>query len=75
MAFFPGHVAIYLGNGKIVHATDIRKQLCDCQFLWEGEPGYQEDLKNSLCAAGSIFKMEKSALTQKDFLKVFGGVW
>ena len=23
--------------------------------LREGEPGYREDLKNSMCAAGSIF--------------------
>ena len=56
LLFFPGHVAIYLGNGKIIHATGHPESSCvTVNSLWEGEPGYREDLKNSLCAAGSIF--------------------
>ena len=51
-----GNVAIYLGNGKIIHATGHPESSCvTVNSLWEGEPGYREDLKNSLCAAGSIF--------------------
>ena len=56
LLFFPGHVAIYLGNGKIIHGTGHPESSCvTVNSLWEGEPGYREDLKNSLCAAGSIF--------------------
>lgn len=56
LLFFPGHVAIYLGNGRIIHATGHPESSCvTVNSLWEGEPGYREDLKNSLCAAGSIF--------------------
>ena len=53
---YPVHVAIYLGNGKIIHPTGHPESSCvTVNSLWEGEPGYREDLKNSLCAAGSIF--------------------
>lgn len=56
LLFFPGHVAIYLGNGKIIHATGHPESSCvTFNSLREGELGYREDLKNSLCAAGSIF--------------------
>ncbi|RHP00972.1 NlpC/P60 family protein [Firmicutes bacterium TM09-10] len=56
LLFFPGHVAIYLGNGRIIHATGHPESSCvTVNSLWEGELGYREDLKNSLCAAGSIF--------------------
>lgn len=56
LLFFPGHVAIYLGNGKIIHATGHPESSCvTFNSLREGEPGYREDLKNSMCAAGSIF--------------------
>ncbi|MFR6589932.1 MAG: hypothetical protein ACLURV_07130 [Gallintestinimicrobium sp.] len=72
ICFFPGHVAIYLGNGRIIHATGHPESSCvTVNSLWEASR-YREDLKNSLCAAGSIFKMEKSVLPQKDFLKVSG---
>lgn len=56
LLFFLGHVAIYLGNGKIIHATGHPESSCvTVNSLREGEVGYREDLKNSLCAAGSIF--------------------
>lgn len=56
LLFFPGHVAIYLGNGRIIHATGHPESSCvTVNSLREGEVGYREDLKNSLCAAGSIF--------------------
>ena len=49
LLFFPGHVAIYLGNGKIIHATGHPESSCvTVNSLWEGESGYREDLKNSL---------------------------
>ena len=74
LLFFPGHVAIYLGNGKIIHATGHPESSCvTVNSLWEGEPGYREDLKNSLCAAGSIFlKWRNLYYRKKDFLKVSG---
>lgn len=56
LLFFRGHVAIYLGNGKIIHATGHPDSSCvTVNSLREGETGYREDLKNSLYAAGSVF--------------------
>ena len=50
---------------------DILKAAVDRQFPVGGRAGYREDLKNSL-QLEALFKMEKSVLPQKDFLKVSG---
>ena len=55
--FFPGHVAVCLGEGRFVHATAYPG--CGCvtmNSLKETDPDYRKDLKESLVAVGSIFR-------------------
>lgn len=69
LLFFPGHVAIYLGNGKIIHATGHPESSCvTVNSLREGEVGYREDLKTVSVQLEAFFKMEKSVLQQKIFV-------
>lgn len=56
LLFFPGHVAMYLGDGRYIHATAragddgvVINSLCP------GQAGYRADLAGSLTAVGSIF--------------------
>lgn len=56
LLFFPGHVAMYLGQGKYVHST--AKQGSDgvvINSLNPADPDYREDLDKGMTAAGSIF--------------------
>ena len=56
LLFFPGHVAMYLGDGRYVHSTG--KNGSDGVVINSLNPGdfdYREDLKNCLNAVGSIF--------------------
>ena len=56
LLFFPGHVAISLGEGRFVHSTAYPG--CGCvtvNSLNEEDPDYREDLKERLIAVGSIF--------------------
>lgn len=56
LMFFPGHVAMYLGDGRYVHSTG--KSGSDgvvVNSLDPGAPDYREDLANGITACGSIF--------------------
>lgn len=56
LLFFPGHVAMYLGDGRYVHSTG--KNGSDGVVINSLNPGdfdYREELKNALNAVGSIF--------------------
>lgn len=56
LLFFPGHVAMYLGEGRYVHAT--AKNGCDgvvINSLDPRSPDYRPDLSEQITAAGSIF--------------------
>lgn len=56
LIFFPGHVAMYLGEGKYIHAT--AKNGSDgvvINSLVSGEVLYREDLAETIIAVGSIF--------------------
>ena len=56
LLFFPGHVALYLGNGRYVHSTG--KSGSDGvveNSLNHEDPDYREDLTKNLLAVGSIF--------------------
>lgn len=58
LLYFPGHVAVYLGDGKYVHAT--AKTGSDgvvINSLNPGDPDYREDLAQSLTAVGSLFPL------------------
>lgn len=56
LLYFPGHVAIYLGGGTFIHST--AREGSDgvvISSLIPGGPDYRPDLRESLCAVGSIF--------------------
>lgn len=56
LLFFPGHVAIYLGEGRYVHAT--ARDGSDgvvVNSLDPAQPDYRPDLPELLTAVGSIF--------------------
>lgn len=56
LLYFPGHVAMYLGNGKFCHST--AKMGCHgyvISSLNPVDPDYREDLRNTITAVGSYF--------------------
>ena len=56
LIFFPGHVAVYIGGGKYVHATAYRKTpRVTVNSLRPEDPDYREDLAESIEAVGSLF--------------------
>ena len=59
LLYFPGHVALYLGEGRYVHSTAragsdgvVINSLCP------GQPGYRADLRESLITAGTVFPLQ-----------------
>lgn len=56
LIFFPGHVAIYLGEGKFIHSTAYAKTPCvTINSLRPEDEDYREDLANQITACGTIF--------------------
>lgn len=56
LLFFPGHVAVYLGEGRYVHSTARRgSDGVVVNSLDRAAPGYREDLDKGMTAVGSIF--------------------
>ena len=56
LIFFPGHVAVYIGGGKYVHATAYRKTpRVTVNSLHPENPDYRRDLAESIEAVGSLF--------------------
>ncbi len=56
LLYFPGHVALYLGNGQYVHATgNLRSFCCTINSLRPGDDAYRKDLADSITAVGSAF--------------------
>ncbi len=56
LLYFPGHIALYLGDGKYIHSTG--KATCDgvcINSLNPADPDYREDLDKSMIAAGTYF--------------------
>ena len=57
LIFFPGHVAVYIGNGKYVHATAYRKTpRVTINSLSPEDPEYRKDLAEGIEDCGSLFK-------------------
>ena len=56
LLFFPGHVAMYIGDGRYCHST---AKAGDNGFavgsLIPGNINFREDLRESITQAGSIF--------------------
>lgn len=56
LLYFPGHIALYLGNGKYIHSTGNLKSFgCVINSLRPEDADYRADLADSLVAAGSVF--------------------
>ena len=56
LLYFPGHIAMYIGDGKYCHAT--AKAGCNgfvINSLNPDDPDYREDLRNTITAVGSYF--------------------
>lgn len=56
LIFFPGHVAVYLGNGKYIHATAYAKTpWVTVNSLNPADADYREDLAAGITECGTIF--------------------
>ncbi len=56
LIYFPGHVAVYLGNQSYIHATAAADRHCvTINSLNPRSCAYRADLAQSMTAAGSIF--------------------
>ena len=54
--YFPGHIALYLGEGRYIHSTGAaRSGGVVLNSLDPAAPLYREDLVKSLYAVGSLF--------------------
>ena len=56
LIFFPGHVAVYIGNSRYIHATAYRNTpRVTVNSLDPDDPEYRRDLAESITACGSLF--------------------
>ena len=56
LLYFPGHIALYLGGGRYVHASASAGQVL-INSLREGDGDYRPDLAGSILCTGSIFPL------------------
>ncbi len=57
LIFFPGHVAVYLGAGRYIHATAFSATPCvTVNSLNPDDADYREDLAGKITGYGSIFQ-------------------
>lgn len=57
LLYFPGHIAVYLGNQKYVHATAAAdRHRVTVNSLNPADEDYREDLAGSLRMVGSIYR-------------------
>lgn len=58
LIYFPGHVALYLGEGSYIHATGRAGEDCvRLNSLEPSAPDYRADLAECIACAGSIFPL------------------
>lgn len=56
LLYFPGHIAVYLGNGKFIHSTNHKSGCGVCiASLNDEDKNFRHDLKSTLYAAASVF--------------------
>lgn len=61
LIYFPGHVALYLGNGEYIHSTgNLADFGCTINSLNPYSSIYRKDLAENITAAGSVFCVSKS---------------
>ena len=54
LLFFPGHVAMYIGDGKFIHSSASINGV-HINSLNPEDDDYRKDLKDELYAIGTIF--------------------
>ena len=56
LIFFPGHVAIYLGDDKYIHSTGYTKTPCvTINSFRKEDPDFRADLVDKITECGSVF--------------------
>lgn len=56
LLYFPGHIGIYMGDGRYIHATGNENSFaCVINSFFEEDSLYREDLRESIYAVGSLF--------------------
>jgi len=55
LLYFPGHIALYLGNGEYIHSTAKDGAGVTINSLKRGSVGYRADLDNLYLYGGSVF--------------------
>lgn len=56
LLYFPGHTAMYLGEGRYIHSTArCGSDGVVINSLRPEDPDYREDLDKGMTAVGSIF--------------------
>lgn len=56
LLYFPGHIAMYLGDDKYIHATGrVGSGGVVINSLNSGDEDYRDDLAGGMCAVGSVF--------------------
>ena len=56
LIFFPGHVAIYLGEDRYIHSTGYAKTPCvTINSFRKEDPDFRADLVDKITECGSVF--------------------
>ena len=55
LLYFPGHIALYLGDGEYIHSTAKDGAGVTINSLKRGRVGYRADLEHSYLYAGTVF--------------------
>ena len=55
LLYFPGHIALYLGNGEYIHSTAKDGAGVTINSMKRGCAGYRADLEHSYLYAGTVF--------------------
>lgn len=56
LLYFPGHIALYLGNGRYIHSTgNLQNFGCVINSLCPEDADYRADLAKNILAVGSVF--------------------
>ncbi|MCD7819394.1 MAG: serine hydrolase [Lachnospiraceae bacterium] len=67
LIFFPGHVAMFLGEGRYIHSTGCRETpYVTINSLNPADEDYREDLAGKITACGSVFPTGQINQGQKE---------